>query len=710
MQKLRCVVKSIVFHNSLNAYTVIRAQVDGQGDLSTIVGVFYEVEVGDELLCEGNWRRDAKFGIQFSVISWEEIVPDTLGGIESYLCSNWVKGIGPHYAELIVKKFGKETIHVLDTNIEALAEIPGIGEKRISTIRESWEKHRSIRDVMMFLNSCGVSTLYAVKIYDKYGKECIAKIKENPYRLYEDIWGIGFKMADEIALQLGYSRTGFHRCSCGMKYVLEQLAHQGHVYAREEQLFKSAKELLLIDEQHIREAFEQMKSGNAIDVEKDAVYLRAYYDAECYTAERLISILKSPKGLYSDNGFKLEDLYRVTGYKYDDIQKEAIGKAMGSKVMVLTGGPGTGKTTTTVGIISALKHMGLRVVLAAPTGRAAKRMTEATRMEAKTIHRLLEYNPEKGFQRNINNRLEGDALIVDECSMVDILLMSHLVEAIPDSMRLILVGDVNQLPSVGPGNVLRDIMESQAIPVVRLTRVFRQSETSRIITSAHAINDGAFPDISIKKDSDFFFIQNDDENIVVREIVNLVQNRLPKAYGYSAKDIQVLAPMQRGVVGTINLNQELQGALNPTDICLPSGSREIRVGDRVMQLRNNYDKKVFNGDLGYVVEVDMEKEILFVHFDNQPIEYKLSELDELALAYATTIHKSQGSEYPVVVIPVVMGQYIMLQRNLIYTGITRAKKLCVLIGSTRALALAIDNMAVLKRNTKLRMRLRNLLE
>ena len=706
MQKLRCVVKSILFQNPLNAYAVIKAQVEGQGNLSTVVGVFYEVEVGNKLLCEGSWRRDAKFGVQFSVTSWEEILPDTLQGIESYLCSNWVKGIGPHYADLIVKKFGEDTIHILDTDINQLATIPGIAEKRIATIRESWEKHRAVRDVMMFLNNCGVSTVYAVKIYDKYGKDCIKEIKANPYRLADDIWGIGFKMADEIALKLGYSRTGYHRCSCGMKYVLEQFAHQGHVFAREEQLLKSAVELLMIDELPIREALDKMKRGDHIDVEGDAIYLRYYYDAECYSAERLITILKSPEGMCSDNGFKLEDLSRVTGYQYDDIQKEAIRKAMDSKVMVLTGGPGTGKTTTTLGIISALKHMGLRVVLAAPTGRAAKRMHEATGMEAKTIHRLLEYNPEKGFQRNIEHSLEGDALIVDECSMIDVLLMSHLVEAIPDSMRLILVGDVNQLPSVGPGNVLRDIIDSQTIPVVRLSRVFRQSGTSRIVISAHAINDGAFPDISNKKDSDFFFIQNDDENIVANEIVNLVQNRLPKAYGYSTNDIQVLAPMQKGVVGTINLNHQLQDALNPTDLFLLSGNRELRVGDRVMQLRNNYEKKVFNGDLGYVVEVNKGKETLFVCFEKQPIEYKLSELDELALAYATTIHKSQGSEYPVVVIPVVMGQYIMLQRNLIYTGITRAKKLCVLIGSSKALSFAINNMAVLKRNTKLCLRLR----
>lgn len=407
--------------------------------------------------------------------------------------------------------------------------------------------------------------------------------------------------------------------------------------------------------------------------------------------------------------FNLADISKETGIEYDDIQIAAIRQAIESKVMVLTGGPGTGKTTTTQGIIAALKTAGMNILLAAPTGRAAKRMSEATGMEAKTIHRLLEYNPKDGYKRNEENPLEADALIVDECSMIDILLMNHLMKAIPSGMRLVMVGDIDQLPSVGAGNVLRDIIDSAKIPVVCLTRIFRQAQSSRIVMSAHAINNGQFPDTSNGKDTDFFFIKTEDPDQVAESIVHLVKERLPKAYSLSSSKIQVLTPMQRGVVGASNLNLALQDALNPTSVCLNRGGYSYRKGDRVMQIRNNYDKGVFNGDLGYIEEVDMEERTLIASFDGISVEYEASELDELSLAYATTIHKSQGSEYPIVVMPVLMNHYVMLQRNLIYTGITRARKICVLIGTTKALAYAIRNMSVLKRNTKLKERLNPLL-
>ena len=394
-----------------------------------------------------------------------------------------------------------------------------------------------------------------------------------------------------------------------------------------------------------------------------------------------------------------------TGIEYDDVQVDAIRQAVNSKVMVLTGGPGTGKTTTTQGIIAALKDMGLKILLAAPTGRAAKRMSEATGMEAKTIHRLLEYNPADGYKRNDENPIEGDVLIVDECSMIDILLMNNLVKALSESMRLILVGDIDQLPSVGAGNVLRDIIESGQVPVVRLTRIFRQAQSSRIVMSAHAINEGRFPDISNGMNTDFFFIKNEDADSVAAAIVNLVKNRLPKSYQMPLSKIQVLTPMQRGVVGSANLNLVLQEALNPSKEGLNRGGYNYRKGDRVMQIRNNYDKEVFNGDLGYVESVNMEDRTLTVNFEDRRVEYDISELDELSLAYATTIHKAQGSEYPIVVMPVLMKHYVMLQRNLIYTGITRAKKICVLIGSTKALAYAIRNLTVSDRNTKLKERM-----
>ena len=407
--------------------------------------------------------------------------------------------------------------------------------------------------------------------------------------------------------------------------------------------------------------------------------------------------------VYQTNGFA--GTLKETGVEYDEVQLQAIEEAIRSKVMVLTGGPGTGKTTTTKGVIAALKHMEMRILLAAPTGRAAKRMSEATGMEAKTIHRLLEFNPKDGYKRNDENPLEGDALIVDECSMIDIVLMNCLMKAVPCSMRVVFVGDIDQLPSVGAGNVLRDLIDSKKIPVIRLTRIFRQAQTSRIVMSAHAINQGRFPDISNGKETDFFFIQQEDAEKAAEDIVNLVKNRLPKAYSQKTSQIQVLTPMQRGVVGAANLNMALQNALNPSPTALNRGGYSFRQGDRVMQLRNNYDKEVFNGDLGYIESVDTEERTLMVNFEDRLVEYEASELDELTLAYATTIHKSQGSEYPIVVMPVLMTHYVMLQRNLIYTGITRAKKICVLIGSKKALSFAIRNMSVLKRNSKLKERL-----
>ena len=440
-------------------------------------------------------------------------------------------------------------------------------------------------------------------------------------------------------------------------------------------------------------------------MEEEAIYLPPFYFAEVGTANRLLALVEGQEKELFIRPMDLQALSKETGVEYDEVQLQAIEEAVRSKVMVLTGGPGTGKTTTTQGIIAALKHMGMRILLAAPTGRAAKRMSEATGMEAKTIHRLLEFNPKDGYKRNEENPLEGDALIVDECSMIDIILMNSLMKAVPRSMRVVFVGDIDQLPSVGAGNVLRDLIDSKKIPVVRLTRIFRQAQTSRIVMSAHAINQGRFPDTSNGKATDFFFIQQEDAEKTAGEIVNLVKNRLPKAYSQKTSQIQVLTPMQRGVVGAANLNMALQNALNPCPTALNRGGYSFRQGDRVMQLRNNYDKEVFNGDLGYIESVDTEERTLLVNFEDRLVEYEASELDELTLAYATTIHKSQGSEYPIVVMPVLMTHYVMLQRNLIYTGITRAKKICVLIGSKKALSFAIRNMSVLKRNSKLKERL-----
>ena len=702
---LRCVVERITYQNPENGYSVLKVKVKGYNDLVTLVGNLLEVPVGSVLLCRGEWKVDKRYGSQFVAATWEETMPATVYGIEKYLGSGLVKGIGPRFARAIVQRFGTETIDIIETEIERLYEVPNIGRKRVAKIRESWEKQKDIKNVMLFLQGYGVSTAYAAKIYREYGKESIDKVRENPYRLADDIWGIGFKTADGIAAKMGYGKEDPRRCRSGILYTLGQLSDEGHVYAGEEQLVKTAGQLLEAGETAIRDTLAGMLQAEDLILDKDAIYLPPFYHAECGTSRRLRDLAQSTGRSLFDGLFDPSSLTAETGIEYDEVQLAAIRQAVTSKVMVLTGGPGTGKTTTTQGIIAALKKAGLRVLLAAPTGRAAKRMSEATGMEAKTIHRLLEYNPQDGYKRNDENPLEGDALIVDECSMIDILLMNNLLKAVPVGMRLVFVGDIDQLPSVGAGNVLRDIIDSQRIPVVRLVRIFRQAQKSRIVMNAHTINQGRFPDTSNGRDTDFFFMREDDPERAAETIVRLVKERLPRAYRESPDRIQVLTPMQRGVVGAANLNLLLQQALNPSGPSLNRGGYTYRQGDRVMQQRNNYDKDVFNGDQGYIREVDTEDRMLTVDFDGKKVEYDVTELDELTLAYATTIHKAQGSEYPIVVMPVLMTHFVMLQRNLIYTGITRAKKICVLLGAAKALAYAVRNVSVLKRNTRLKERL-----
>ena len=702
---LRCVVERITYQNPENGYSVLKVKVKGYNDLVTLVGNLLEVPVGSVLLCRGEWKVDKRYGSQFVAATWEETMPATVYGIEKYLGSGLVKGIGPRFARAIVQRFGTETIDIIETEIERLYEVPNIGRKRVAKIRESWEKQKDIKNVMLFLQGYGVSTAYAAKIYREYGKESIDKVRENPYRLADDIWGIGFKTADGIAAKMGYEKEDPRRCRSGILYTLGQLSDEGHVYAGEEQLVKTAGQLLEAGETAIRDTLAGMLQAEDLILDKDAIYLPPFYHAECGTSRRLRDLAESTGRSLFDGLFDPSSLTAETGIEYDEVQLAAIRQAVTSKVMVLTGGPGTGKTTTTQGIIAALKKAGLRVLLAAPTGRAAKRMSEATGMEAKTIHRLLEYNPQDGYKRNDENPLEGDALIVDECSMIDILLMNNLLKAVPVGMRLVFVGDIDQLPSVGAGNVLRDVIDSQRIPVVRLVRIFRQAQKSRIVMNAHTINQGRFPDTSNGRDTDFFFMKEEDPERAAESIVRLVKERLPRAYRESPDRIQVLTPMQRGVVGAANLNLLLQQALNPSGPSLSRGGYTYRQGDRVMQLRNNYDKDVFNGDLGYIREVDTEERTLKVDFDGKWVEYDVTELDELTLAYATTIHKAQGSEYPIVVMPVLMTHFVMLQRNLIYTGITRAKKICVLLGAAKALAYAVRNVSVLKRNTRLKERL-----
>ena len=723
--KLRGVVERITYQNPENGYTVLKCAVKNYNDLVTVIGNLLDVNVGSVLLIDGNWKVDSKYGRQFVAENWEETLPATVFGIEKYLGSGLIKGVGPKFAKRIVGLFGTDTMDVIECDISRLKEVEGIGEKRIRQIHESWERQKEIKNVMLFLQDHGVSTSFAAKIYRQYGNDSIAKVKENPFRLADDIWGIGFKTADGIAEKLGIEKEAFVRLRSGILYTLSSLADEGHVYAYKGQLIKRATELLEAEESSIVMTLDQMLAdkdviSEPVSEEKgDAIYLPPFYYAEVGVAAKIRKLLQNPAQdrLWTSlmearkrtgNRALSIDVKKIEakiGMEYDEIQADAIRQAAVSKVMILTGGPGTGKTTTTKGIISAYQSFGLKILLAAPTGRAAKRMTETTGLEAKTIHRLLECKPPEGYQKNEENPLEGDVLIVDECSMIDLVLMNSLLKAIPAGMRVVLVGDIDQLPSVGAGNVLRDLIDSGVVPVVCLTRIFRQAQTSRIIMNAHRINEGQMPDLSNGKDTDFFFTTKEDPEEAVREIVSLVQTKLSRYYHTPSSQIQVLTPMQKGVVGATNLNLALQEALNPQGDGLRRSGFIFRRDDKVMQIRNNYDKEVFNGDIGIVESVDLQNRTLKVNFDQHVVEYESSELDELVHAYATTIHKAQGSEYPIVVMPVLMNHYVMLQRNLIYTGITRAKKILVMVGTRKALACAVRNVTVTRRNTLLKERL-----
>lgn len=722
MDKLRCVVERVTYRNEGNGYSVIKTRVKGYSDLITVVGNLLDVNVGSVLLVTGEWKTDSKFGRQFTASEWEETLPATVFGIEKYLGSGLIKGIGPKFARKIVAQFGELTLDIIEADPSRLIEVPGIGGRRVEMIRMAWEAQKEIKNLMLFLQSHDVSTAHAARIYKAYGKDGIKVVTDNPYRLADDIWGIGFKTADTIAMKLGMEKEKYARCRSGLMYTLNKLSEEGHCFALREQLLSKGHELLDVDEALLSMTLDEMIRVKDVIIEKnavrtdeqgekqDAIYLPAFYFSELGVARKLSMLIKAGREKCINEPERIIDaVERQSGIKYDEAQLQAIHCAVTSKVMVMTGGPGTGKTTTTNSVIKIYQASGSVIILAAPTGRAAKRMSETSGMEAKTIHRLLEYQPATGYKVNEENPLKGDVLIVDECSMIDIMLMYNLLKAVPEHMTVILVGDIDQLPSIGAGNILRDIIAAEAIPVVKLERIFRQAQGSRIITNAHRINKGEFPDISNIKDSDFFFISDEDPESVQKQIIQLCQKRLPTAYRLNPiSDIQVLTPMQRGVVGAVALNKELQQVLNPEAAMLKHGGTEYRLHDKVMQIKNNYDKGVFNGDIGIISAVDSEERELTVMFDGEMVQYDVSELDELLLAYATTIHKAQGSEYPIVVMPVLMTHYVMLQRNLVYTGITRAKKLLVIVGSKKALALAIRNNSVVKRNTMLAERIRAL--
>ena len=735
MDHLRCVVERITYQNPETGYSVIRCRARGYSDLVTVVGLMPETHVGAVLSLEGAWKVDPKYGRQFTAEKFEETLPATVFGIEKYLGSGLIKGIGPKFAKKIVQQFGKDTLDIIEENPDSLIEVPGIGRLRVERIKESWAEQKEIKNIMLFLQSHDVSTAHATKIYKTYGNQSIEIVKENPYRLADDIWGIGFRTADIIAGKMGFGEERFARLRSGIMYALNQLADEGHCYGTREQVLTAAGELLKVDEALLVMTLDEMMRQRDVIVEKakvpvdetaddvshgpvdemaetqmeEAIYLQPFFFSEMGTAKRLDAVLHGMRSFRIQPEGLLERIGKKTGMQYDDIQQQAILAAVRNKVLVLTGGPGTGKTTTTLGIIAAYREAGARIILAAPTGRAAKRLSETTGMEAKTIHRLLEVKPPNGYQRNEENPLEGDVLIVDECSMIDIVLMYNLLKAVPDDMTLILVGDVDQLPSVGAGNVLSDIIASGCIPVVKLERVFRQAQGSRIIMNAHRINKGQAIDIRGGRNADFFFAAQETPEEAADLIVKYVAENLPRYYHADPiRDIQVLTPMQRGLVGAVNLNQRLQDTLNRTRIFLRRGGTEYRIHDKVMQIRNDYNKEVYNGDIGFISSVDMDERELTVNFEGRDVTYDATELDELVLAYACTIHKSQGSEYPIVVMPFMMTHYIMLQRNLLYTGVTRAKKILVLVGEKKAVRMAINNNKAVGRNTRLKERIRKM--
>jgi len=719
MSVIHGLLERISFHNEENDFVVAKLREKDKRELTTIVGNLSGINPGESLKLTGQWVHNKKFGEQFQVESFEVTIPATLFGIQKYLASGLINGIGPIMSERIVEKFGLDTLEVIGKKPERLSEVEGIGPKRISMIRKAWEEQKEIREIMIFLQGHGVSASYSAKIYKQYGNQSIEIVRENPYRLAHDIYGTGFITADKIAQNLGIDRNSLIRAKAGLLYVLNQLTEEGHVYYPETQLIHKAKEILNVDEEIIMPAVKELSKEKEIFLEDldpeghhRAAFLAPFYVAETGVAQRLINLKESLSNIRPIHPEKaIEWVQQKLNIELAKRQEEAILLAATSKVLIITGGPGTGKTTIITAILRIFQQLRLRILLAAPTGRAAKRMNEATGWEAKTIHRLLEYSPYKGgFKKDQDDPLEADVVIIDETSMVDTLLMYHLLKAIPSHAHLILVGDVDQLPSVGPGNVLKDIIRSGRFTVVTLTEIFRQAQESTIVVNAHKVNQGQFPvskEIDHPGKTDFQFIQEEDPEKILQNILDLCSERIPRHFRFHPlREIQVLTPMHKGTIGVTNLNVELQKRLNPGPPGITRGAWNFRSGDKVMQIVNNYDKDVFNGDIGLISKIDPEQREAVIEFDGRLVPYDYSDLDEVVLAYAVSVHKSQGSEYPAVILPVVTQHYMLLQRNLIYTGITRAKKLVILIGTKKALSIAIRNNKPQRRYTLLSERLR----
>lgn len=710
-------VERVTFHNEENGYCVLRVKVKGHRDLVTVVGHAASVTAGEFVEAQGNWTNHREFGVQFIARALKTVHPTTLEGIERYLGSGMVKGIGPHFAKKLVAAFGKEVFDVIEKDPQSLAKVPGIGAVRIQKITSAWTDQKSIREIMVFLQSHGVATGRAVRIFKTYGQSAIEKVRENPYRLARDIQGIGFKSADQIATRLGIAKDSLIRARAGMNYALMEVVGQGHCAYPEEALLKNAEKLLEIERPILQQAIEKEVNEKFL-IREDIHGETCLFPAGVHWCESQIAHLltsrvsgEPPWGkILADKA--LQWVQEKLNFTLADLQKEAIRQALVSKVFVMTGGPGTGKTTLTRSLVTILRAKQMEIALCSPTGRAAKRLSECTGMEAKTIHRLLKYDVKKGgFSFDEKNPLSCDLLLLDEASMVDVHLLYSLLKAVPKHAAFILVGDVDQIPSVGPGCILEAILQSSVIPTVRLTQIFRQAAESQIVANAHRINEGRMPEVSEGgKNSDFYFMESDTPEKTIPRIVELVKERIPRKFGFdSVKDIQVLCPMNRAGLGARALNVELQKALNPSpEIKIQRFGSTFSPGDKVMVTTNDYDKEVFNGDIGFIRSLDLPEQEAVVEIDGREVVFDFGEMDILSLAYATSIHKSQGSEYPAVVIPVSMQHYLMLKRNLLYTGVTRGKKLVVLIGQKKAIAMAIRSASQEKRWNKLAQRLREL--
>lgn len=713
-------IERITFHNPLTGFSVVQLIPYGQknADLVCVVGTFPSIQPGETVRCRGTWKQHLVYGKQFTAEACHIEAPSDVIGIEKYLGSGLIKGIGPSYAAKIVAVFGPQTLNIIENTPEKLLEIKGLGPKRFDLIKQCWADQRAVRDVMVFLQAQGVSPAYAQKIFKRYGNGSIQMVKDNPYCLARDIHGIGFKTADAIAEKLGIDRQSEQRLDAGIEYTLDTLASDGHVCYPKEELIKESSAMMAVEASLLEERLKPLEEQRRIallDIPYNGdiqpfVWSRPLFLSEAGIARELRRLYNSVGTLRPIHaGRALEWVQQELQINLAPNQALAVEMALKEKVMILTGGPGTGKSTITKAFLAILSKMTSKIILAAPTGRAAKRLSEVTNHKASTIHSLLEFDFKAGsFRRNRQSPLDADLLICDEASMVDTLLMYQLLKAIPDTSRLLLVGDTNQLPSVGPGTVLKDLISSKLFPVIALDQIFRQAEGSRIIVNAHRINAGLMPEVCSAPESDFFFIEEEEKEKVVSTIVNLVAYRLPKRYGFHPIDeIQVLAPMRRGILGYDNLNSSLQSALNKNEQVIGRGGYSYAVGDKVMQLRNDYKKEVFNGDIGRITAIDVAAQEVLIQFDEREVCYGVSELDEVRLAYAASIHKYQGSECRCVVIPIHMTHFIMLQRNLVYTGVTRGKQLVVLVGTKQAMSVAVRNDGISLRYTGLAVALAN---